>query len=1769
MRTLTRLFQHQLSRGFGLTLLMTLLASFATLAQTPVQLGIYEFTGNTAWGGASDARGQASSVASGIQFSGYTATGITTNTTLNRSAGSGFNQASLDAGRYHEFTIIANGSNTFSFTKLLYTTQRSGTGPSTLTIRYATDANATGTNFNSPTDLVADLSLGTGTTAVNREIELGSPLTGLTRIKFRIYAWGASAGTGTFSTDNVAPFGNVVSVDPTLTATIPAANLLDFSATQSSAGEPQVITVSGINLDGSAVTVTPPAGYEVRNATDAGTFQSTPLNITYTAPTLASKSIEVRLAAGSPALSVTGTVNIAGGGSAISPSFNVVGARAAAFTPGNVTVLAAGNGVVALANTGSPLSIREFNASGTEINRLNIPAYGVSPTIQSGTATSEGGLALDVEGKRLLFVGYQSTPRASGSVIATTSLDTPRKVGRATADGIFDAPVSSPTAYDGNNIRHAAGVGNTIYASGTGDPGGVRTGATLDQQVAATYSNVRVVKTINGRLYLNSQSASGGFGIGILSVGNGYPTTTSAEAQVVTSTAAPYDFDISPNGRILYLASDATVGTAIGSGGIQRWDYNDVSESYVWVKTFPTGASGAGGRYFTVDWSGVNPVIYVTSGETVANRLLKITDNGPSDTYANLITAGRIEVVATAPALTWYRGVAFAPQASPAARVNVTTCGSVTSFGGTPVGNGDFGIVNKLSTKSRVFYVSGENLTGNVTVTLPGGSYIRVRDGIGGPTFQQSQSITLTPTNGILAARALEVVADGNNNEALISQDITISSPGVTTQNLNITFEVREFARFYLRNSVAENSSTDLTDLAIWTNDFTGVAGTSPVNFTEDGQRFIITRNVTHTGGNWSVSGLNSGVVVRGNKILTISSASNLTGPVKPEDGSTVLYLNAAPGVIPFSDNDVIGTYEFGATSGTQTIPANANYGNIVLSGAGTKSFAGSVLATRNVTIGAVELNGPASTFELALRGNLTLVGQPTYGANWLAQADIRLTGNQSQVVNFNSNSLTAFRWRSIDKPVGSISFINGAAGGANARQRFTLTLINPSSTFIDNGATITTGGDFEIDATIAEQIQLTGTLVLNGASGTQNIRDKDGFNQRIVGLLNNVTINTSGTAGVSFRPNTGSTTITLKGNLVVNSTSSQASAVFFNNNTYNIRGNYTWVAGNMAASTSYTIALVGTNSTTIGGQPNIGNLVVNKPGSNLITATSNLKVNGNYSGNNDVFEFYALNMGSNTIEFNGTGTQTISGRLRANNWLISNTSVGGVVVNSSAKRVQVLEELAMAANAKLNVTSGFVLRSTPTGTARIAQLPNGATINGNVQVETYVGPVAGWRFITAPVQNATFQSLNAFNTQIGFPGFPSGNTSSFNYDGSVATNGGWVVPTNSTTAISPLNPSRSFFGVTFTDPNKTATWTGPVVIGNGVDQVANASEQYDFAPTFNAAGFQGGGWNFRGNPYPSAITWDNTNWVRSSNILGTIYFWEAASQSYRVWNANTNVGTATHGNVIPAGQAFFVKAVASVDPYELRVSEAAKTNAAHSFYRQGVNALTLGVKRNGAINNDLALIAFDANATLGFDNQFDASKLSNGVLDIAVKPAGQQAMTVSVSNIPTAEERFVVNVSSNATGTHTLVLNNVSYVAENNLRAYLKDNFLGTIEELVANQEIAFEVTSNPASKGDRFEVIFTPQSANGLVTTASTTSLNVYPNPASTNGQVMVNLSGFAGKVVIETSDMSGKVINTQVVEADTFTTAANLVSLPAGVYQIKATANGVSAIQKLVVR
>ena len=52
------------------------------------------------------------------------------------------------------------------------------------------------------------------------------------------------------------------------------------------------------------------------------------------------------------------------------------------------------------------------------------------------------------------------------------------------------------------------------------------------------------------------------------------------------------------------------------------------------------GITNIGARGVAVDFSGAHPVIYATTAEASANRLVSITDTGAASTVTTLATAG-------------------------------------------------------------------------------------------------------------------------------------------------------------------------------------------------------------------------------------------------------------------------------------------------------------------------------------------------------------------------------------------------------------------------------------------------------------------------------------------------------------------------------------------------------------------------------------------------------------------------------------------------------------------------------------------------------------------------------------------------------------------------------------------------------------------------------------------------------------------------------------------------------------------------------------------------------------------------------------------------------------------------------------------------------------------------------------------------------------------------------------------------------------------------
>ena len=136
------------------------------------------------------------------------------------------------------------------------------------------------------------------------------------------------------------------------------------------------------------------------------------------------------------------------------------------------------------------------------------------------------------------------------------------------------------------------------------------------------------------------------------------------------------------------------------------------------------------------------------------------------------------------------------------------------------------------------------------------------------------------------------------------------------------------------------------------------------------------------------------------------------------------------------------------------------------------------------------------------------------------------------------------------------------------------------------------------------------------------------------------------------------------------------------------------------------------------------------------------------------------------------------------------------------------------------------------------------------------------------------------------------------------------------------------------------------------------------FLPVSNT----GSGWNFVGNPYASAVDWDDLSWIKSF-IDGTVYVWDGLQ--YLSWNGS--VGDLTDG-IIPAMQSFFVKANGA-NPL-LVVSNGARTHGVDPYKAEKVDELlTLTVTGNEMY--DRTFVNFNKEASVNIDNQLDGYKIT------------------------------------------------------------------------------------------------------------------------------------------------------------------------------------------------
>ncbi len=540
-----------------------------------------------------------------------------------------------------------------------------------------------------------------------------------------------------------------------------------------------------------------------------------------------------------------------------------------------------------------------------------------------------------------------------------------------------------------------------------------------------------------------------------------------------------------------------------------------------------------------------------------------------------------------------------------------------------------------------------------------------------------------------------------------------------------------------------------------------------------------------------------------------------------------------------------------------------------------------------------------------------------------------------------------------------------------------------------------------------------------------------------------------------------------------------------------------------------------------------------------------------------------------------GTGIFNFAGSNANHNlgsWEITNNSVSGVVVASSTQKFSLTGTMSLGPNARLNLNAAqTTLRSTAAGSARIAAIPSTATLSGisNFIWQRHVtSGIAGWYFLGTPVAGQTLSNWGD-NFRILLPLSAPNITTAiadratvFMYDGETATHtgalprevNGWRIPTSTPTPV----------GKGFRVLLDRAPFLATVRVFDNAGSITTGD--FNFAVTFNAAGFGGGGWNLLANPYPSAINWDAptgpTSWTKT-NCNNAIYVWNTAAGNYASYIGG--VGVNGGSNIIAAGQAFMVR-TNNLAPV-LIARENVKSASNGTFLRTSTEQrlLTFKLTKEGSLASDENVIRIAEGATEDFDPMFDAFKLSGTDLNLAMLTNENTLSIHSIAQVD-GQTNIPLRVKSSQTGSFALSFGKVSEFIPIG-RMWLKDNFTYTLTPIEDETEVAFQITNDNYSQEDgRFELVFSVDN----ITWAARRNLEevdfkLFPNP-SANGEFTISSNNLIqGRLVIH--DLAGKgVFFQELNEASNFSIVTHL---PSGIYQVKVETKTGKRNQKLIIQ
>lgn len=548
-----------------------------------------------------------------------------------------------------------------------------------------------------------------------------------------------------------------------------------------------------------------------------------------------------------------------------------------------------------------------------------------------------------------------------------------------------------------------------------------------------------------------------------------------------------------------------------------------------------------------------------------------------------------------------------------------------------------------------------------------------------------------------------------------------------------------------------------------------------------------------------------------------------------------------------------------------------------------------------------------------------------------------------------------------------------------------------------------------------------------------------------------------------------------------------------------------------------------------VSGIANASNLTVN----GTLSITGTLNVSGNITNNGTI-------SGTGILTMNGTGSQAINGNAITFGNLNIINETGTVTLGTT---LNLNTSLNLGSNTTFDLANNTLrLKATPTGTARLSPVGSGATLQNaaNFTVEhifnnAELGSTGGWYFFGAPVAGQTIANLQVMGNNATPNSYIQSNSggSYFFYDPTFNSmpHLGWVKPTSASTAL-PIGTGLR-------------TWViGNAASNNKVFSFKGEPHMSDFVFTqlqkcvSNCPTVANNGYNLISNPHPSTINWD---FCSRNQVGGTIYTYRNSLGVYATYN--NGVGLLGGRKEIASGQGFIVWAT-GVAPI-VTIPQSAKVGTRVANQRSGatesVDHVLMMRLQASATSYDESAIRLHADATTGFDPEFDAYKFAADRLSLSVySPVLERAMAIEAQGmVSQGLQRFPLRVSGNGSATAQLSFTGV----ESFQGKYLYLNHPSFDAPILITEGYSITLTEALAS-GLEVLVNNSPLSIEKAI---ETSGFALYPNPATD----VLNISNVKAGSEIRILNAQGKLISRQVLSAEgTLSVAA----LPQGVYFVE---------------